>query len=358
VINFKLKELLMGPKISICIPAYNRPELLPELLDSILSQDYDSYNIVICEDDSPKRSEIRDVASQYIDRYPGLIQYYENESNLGFDSNVRRLFEKADGEFCLFMGNDDLMCPRALSTVAAALDRYPNLGVVMRSYASFEGSPENIKQIHRYFATERFFPAGRETIVTFYRRSVVLPGVTIHRESALQYGTDRFDGTALYQVYLVANILADKNGVFLPEILALNRHGSIPELGNSPKERARFVPTEQTPRSSVNFVAGMLEIAKYIEENRGIKVYEKILQDIGNYSYPILSIQAKGSLPVFLRYSYKLAQLGFWKNAKFYLYVLSLLLLGPKRMDHLISLIKDKLGFTPVFGRIYTGRAH
>lgn len=347
----------MAPKISVCIPAYNRPELLPPLLDSIVSQDYDSYNIVICEDNSPKRREIHKVASQYIDRHPGLIQYYENEENLGFDGNVRRLFEKADGEFCLFMGNDDLMCPKALSILAAALERYHHVGVVMRSYASFEGSPDNIKQIHRYFATERFFPAGPETIVTFYRRLVVLPGVTIHRESALQYDTDQFDGTALYQVYLVANILADKNGLFLPEILALNRHGGIPDLGNSPKERARFVPTEQTPESSVYFVEGMLEIAKYIEENRGIKVYEKILKDIGNYSYPILSIQAKRSLSVFLRYSYKLAQLGFWKNAKFYLYVLSLLILGPERMDHVINRIKNKLGFTPVFGRIYTGRS-
>jgi abequosyltransferase len=348
----------MGPKISVCIPAYNRPEVLPPLLDSILSQDYDSFNIIICEDDSPERREIRRIASEYRDRHPGVIHYHENEENLGFDGNVRRLFEKADGEFCLLMGNDDLMCPRALSIVAAALDRYPNVGVVMRSYATFEGDPHNIKQVHRYFETERFFPAGPETIVTFYRRLVVLPGVTIHRESALQYDTDRFDGTALYQLYLVANILADKNGVFLPEILALNRHGSIPELGNSPKERAGFVPTEQPPESSIYFVSGMLEIAKYIETNRGINVYEKILQDIGNYSYPILSIQAERSLPVFLRYSYKLAQLGFWKNARFYLYVLSLLLLGPKRMDHLISLIKNKLGFTPVFGRIYTGRTH
>ena len=143
----------MIPKISVCIPAYNRPELLPPLLDTIVNQDYNSFNIIICEDDSPKREEIRNVALQYSNRYPGLIQYYENESNFGFDGNVRRLFEKANGEFCLFMGNDDLMCPKALATVASALDRYQNVGVVMRSYASFEGSPENIKQIYKYFPT-------------------------------------------------------------------------------------------------------------------------------------------------------------------------------------------------------------
>ena len=344
-------------EITVCIPAYNRPELLPPLLDSILNQSFDSYNIVICEDDSPQRREIREVASRYRELHPGLIQYFENEENLGFDGNVRRLFEKADGEFCLLMGNDDLLCPGALATVASALARYAEVGVVMRSYATFEGDPVNIKQVHRYFDTERFFPAGPDTIATFFRRSVVLPGVTIHRESALQYATDKFDGTALYQVYLVANILANKNGVFLPEILALNRHGSIPELGHNPKERVGFVPTQQPPESSIYFVKGMLDIASYIEAERDIKIYEKILKDIGNYSYPILSIQAERKLSVFLRYAYRLAQLGFWKNERFYLYLLGLLILGPARMDDLVRLIKEKMGFTPVLGGIYTGRS-
>ena len=347
----------MKLKLSVCIPAYNRPELLPALLDSILSQDYDSYDIIICEDASPSREAIRRVVTQYMDRHSGVIHYYENEENLGFDGNVRRLFNQADGEFVLLMGNDDLMCPGALSTIAAALARYDNIGVIMRSYASFEGNPDNIKQVHRYFDEERFFPAGADTLVTFFRRSVVLPGVTIHRESALKYDTDRFDGTALYQIYLVANILIERDGLFLPEILVLNRHGGIPELGNSPKERAGFVPTQQTPESSVYFVRGMLEIAKYIEENRGISVYGKILKDIGNYSYPILSIQAKRSLSVFLRYSYRLAQLGFWKNEKFYLYLLGLLVFGPERMDGFIDLIKKKIGFTPILGPIYTGHS-
>ena len=103
----------MKLKISVCIPAYNRPELLPALLDSILSQDYDSYNIIICEDDSPSRKAIRRVVTQYMDRHSGVIHYYENEENLGFDGNVRRLFNKADGEFALLWGTMTL-CVREL----------------------------------------------------------------------------------------------------------------------------------------------------------------------------------------------------------------------------------------------------
>jgi len=47
--------------ISVCIPAYNRAAVLPELLDSILAQDFDDYEIVICDDCSRERDQIRAV---------------------------------------------------------------------------------------------------------------------------------------------------------------------------------------------------------------------------------------------------------------------------------------------------------
>jgi len=100
----------MRPVFSVCIPAYNRAQLLPELLDSILGQDFESFEVVINEDASPQRNDIRSVVEQYSAKYPGKIGYFENEKNLGYDANLRSLVERSMGEYCLFMGNDDLMC--------------------------------------------------------------------------------------------------------------------------------------------------------------------------------------------------------------------------------------------------------
>lgn len=345
----------MAIKISVCIPAYNRSELLSPLLESILSQDYDDYEIVICEDKSPQREKIRAVVEGFSASYSDRIRYFENEDNLGYDGNIRNLIEKANGDYCFFMGNDDLMCPGALKAVASALMRHNNIGVVLRSYAAFDGSPDNIVQTFRYFDRELFFPSGAPTIATFYRRSVVIPGMTVHRKAALRYSTDRFDGTLLYQLYLVANILTEMNGVFLPVILVLYRTGGIPDFGNSEKEKGFFVPETQTPESSVHFVAGMLAIASWVEKNRGVKIFSAILRDIANYSYPILAIQSRQRTPVFVNYSIALAKLGFWKSGMFYSYFLSLLILGPRRVDALIGFIKKKLGYTPTIGAVYRG---
>lgn len=346
----------MDLKISVCIPAYNRSEVLDPLLKSIVTQDYSDYEIVVCEDNSPERQAIRAIVQEFIARHQGRVRYFENEKNIGYDANLRNLLEKADGDYCFFMGNDDLMCPGALSTVASALKRYENIGVILRSYASFEKSPGNIVQVFKYFDKELFFPAGTSTITTFYRRSVVIPGVVIHRKKALECSTDRFDGTLLYQLHLIANILVDMNGVFLPEILALYRTGGTPDFGNSEKEEGRFVPREQTPESSLHFVKGMLDIAAWAEKSRDVKIYKPILSDIGNYSYPILSIQSRKALPVYLKYSYRLAGMGFWKNRMFYLYFFSILLLGANNVDKLIRFIKDRIGYTPAIGKIYKGQ--
>ena len=77
--------------ISICIPAFNRVELLPELLDSILVQDYGDYEIIVAEDDSPQRSAISATIAGYIRCHGEKIKYYENPRNLGYDGNLRRL---------------------------------------------------------------------------------------------------------------------------------------------------------------------------------------------------------------------------------------------------------------------------
>jgi len=344
------------PLISVCIPAYNRPEVLPDLLDSILSQDFTSFEIVICEDYSPRRNEIAALVKAFQADYPNRIRYFENETNLGYDANLRNLIEKAAGEYCLFMGNDDLMTSGALAAVGAALGRHANVGIILRSYAAFDDDPD-INQTFRYFDRELFFPAGSETIVTFFRRSVVISGLVVHRYAARKFATDRFDGTLLYQLHLVANILAEKNGVFLPEILALYRNGGIPDFGNSEKEKGKFVPQEQTPESSLHFMNGMLEIASSIGQSRGRGVYGAILHDIGNYSFPILAIQSRRPLKIFACYSWGLARLGFWRCGMFYLYFLALLLLGAHRSDVLIRLVKRRLGHTPAIGAVYRGES-
>ncbi|WP_230347047.1 glycosyltransferase family 2 protein [Methylobacillus methanolivorans] len=338
------------PLLTVCIPAYNRAQLLAPLLNSIVQQDFQDFEILICEDGSPERDAIRQVTENFSARYPGRIRYRENANNLGYDGNIRELVECSRGQFCVFMGNDDLLCPGALSSIADIAQRIDDCGVIVRTYATFDTDPSIHKQVFRYYAEEHVFPAGQSAIAAGYRRSVVIPGMVIKRDAAAGFSTDRFDGTLLYQLYLVGMILAHHSVVFTPNIIALRRDGTPPDFGNSAAERGKFVPQNQTPASSLHFMHGMLDIARYIEIQTGMAVYNAIRADIGAYSYPILAIQAKQPLGVFLKYGVSLARLGFWRSPLFHAYFTGLLLVGPERLDRLIIWIKNKLGHTPRLG--------
>lgn len=338
------------PLLTVCIPAYNRAALLGALLDSILVQSFEDYEVLICEDGSPERSAIAEIAARFDQRYPGRIRYEENSVNLGYDGNIRRLVESARGRYCVFMGNDDLLCENAFARIAAAVNQQSNCGVVVRSYASFESDPKQTKQVFRYFPRQHVLPAGAQAIFTAYRRSVVISGMVIHRDAARVVATDRFDGTLLYQLYLVGMVLSTHSVVFVPEVIALRRDGTPPDFGNSEVEKGKFVPHDQTPESSLHFMRGMLDIARHIEVTLGLKVFEAIRADIGNYAYPILSIQAKRRRAVFWGYGVSLAGLGFWRYPLFHLYFVGLLLLGADRTDRVIGRIKKKLGYTPRLG--------
>lgn len=347
--------MMQGPRISVCIPAYNRAALLQPLLDSILSQINSDFEIVISEDASPEQKQIQAIVEFNSNLFPGRISYHQNEINLGYDGNLRRLVELARGDYVIFMGNDDLMAPGALSVLEAALGTYPNVGVVLRSYASFMNSPDELVEKFRYFDRNTFFPAGARTIVTFFRRCVFISGMAVKRESALAISSAKFDGTLLYQQHLVGQILAMENGVYLTEFLSYHRLGGTPDFGNSAVERGRFIPGEQTIESSVHFVRGMLKIALSIEKSTSLSVYSDILKDIGNYSYPILSIQARRTRVQFLKYTLSLAALGLGRVPLFYIYVFGLLIFGKDVCDSLIKKIKLLLGRAPKIGNVYSG---
>jgi uncharacterized membrane protein len=101
----------------------------------------------------------------------------------------------------------------------------------------------------------------------------------------------------------------------------------------------------------------MLIIAYSLDEESTTKVGHRILRDIANYSYPILSIQADRSFRVFVIYIWQLLKLGFWRAPLFYIYAIGLILLGRKNCDRLIGCLKKLLGRSPLIGAIYSGKS-
>jgi glycosyltransferase involved in cell wall biosynthesis len=338
---------------SVCIPAYNRSNHLTALLDSILAQEFSDLEIVICEDLSREREQIAAIVHEYQSRYPNVLRYFENDANLGYDANIRNLVQKASGEFCFFMGNDDIMCPGALQNVASIVRRYPNVGLVLKSYGWFDETPEKVNQEIRWFKEEKEFAPGIPAIRFAFRRSGVLAGYIVHRDSANQAATEKFDGTLYYQMHLTASVLINKTVVCTPQVLILCRGNEQPEFGNSAKEKGRYVPGSYTPQARLNMISGALSVVRDLKETKGIDVVEDVIHDYANYFYPYI----KDQLTLPLRDYYQLyrayGRMGFARYPLYHLYFLLGYLLGEKRFDALTAFIRGRLGRSPRFGNVH-----
>lgn len=114
-------------KFSVTIPAY-KAKFLKNAIDSVLSQTYDSFELVIINDASPE--DLSSIVSQYSD--PRIL-YYVNEKNCGalnVVDNWNNCLNRCKGEYMICMGDDDCLMPNCLEEYARLIEKYPKIGVL------------------------------------------------------------------------------------------------------------------------------------------------------------------------------------------------------------------------------------
>lgn len=93
----------MNPFFSIIMPTYNRASMISKAIDSVLSQDFYEWELIIIDDCSPDNTG--DIVKKYTDI---RIKYFRNEKNLEKSGARNRGIELAKGEFICFLDDDDI----------------------------------------------------------------------------------------------------------------------------------------------------------------------------------------------------------------------------------------------------------
>lgn len=117
----------MAVRFSILIPAF-KAKYLKECIDSVLSQTFKDFEIVIVNDASPENVE--EIVKKYNDR---RIKYYLNESNIGAENvveNWNKCLQYSSGDYVICMGDDDKLLPSCLDEYEKLLCQYPGIGLL------------------------------------------------------------------------------------------------------------------------------------------------------------------------------------------------------------------------------------
>jgi glycosyltransferase involved in cell wall biosynthesis len=136
-----------SPRVSIGLPVYNGSDHLAEAMESLLSQTFEDFELIICDNASTDRTPAlcRHYAAQ--DR---RVRFIQNPANIGSARNHTRTLELATGQYFKWCGHDDVHAPGYLAACVKVLDEQPAVslaypqtiiidddGAAMRNYDDF-----------------------------------------------------------------------------------------------------------------------------------------------------------------------------------------------------------------------------
>lgn len=105
----------MAPKVSICIPTYNRKDYLRETIESVFAQTYKDYEIIVVDDGST------DGTGEMIKSTGLPVRYYWQE-NSGEAVARNKMIKLAQGEFITFVDSDDLLMHDAVERMMNVME--------------------------------------------------------------------------------------------------------------------------------------------------------------------------------------------------------------------------------------------
>lgn len=150
------------PKISVCIPTYNRAHYIKEAIESVLMQDYENFELIICDDAST------DYTGEVVQSYKDpRIRYVRNANNLGQWENSNKSIYLSRGEYVIFMTDDDVMMQGLLKKEVEILERYTNVVFVAPGYYHIDPTGRIIKRNTTGLQTDHAIIQGRELLGYF-----------------------------------------------------------------------------------------------------------------------------------------------------------------------------------------------
>ena len=128
------RESMRNPKVSIGMPVYNGSSLIRGALDSLLSQTFEDFDLIIS--DNASTDETEQICREYESHDP-RIHYIKLPKNLGPAANFKSVLSKASGEYFMWAAHDDRWKSDCLELWVRVLDENPSVGLVFSGVKCF-----------------------------------------------------------------------------------------------------------------------------------------------------------------------------------------------------------------------------
>lgn len=168
---------LISPSVSIVVASYNHQQYIEKTLQSLVSQDYNSIEIIVVDDGSTDGSG---------DLLEGLKEKYNfrliKRKNGGLVSVINLGIKEAQGDYVVFHASDDESLPGRIRGQVDVLMRYKNAGFISGNVAFIAEDGRNRGTLLKETGQER--ELGFDDL--FLHRASVSSVASMYRASALK----------------------------------------------------------------------------------------------------------------------------------------------------------------------------
>jgi len=161
--------LTSQPFFTIAVPTYNRRVLLKKTLDSLLSQTYQNFEIIIGNDYTQEFLTQKKLG--YSDK---RLRIVNNKKNLGELKNMNSLIKLAKGKYFIWIFDDDPCAPVLLELVIKSINNFNWPLVIFPSYAQFYG--EKKVEFKNSYADKAVAFSGKDFISAYLNGRIKILG--------------------------------------------------------------------------------------------------------------------------------------------------------------------------------------
>ena len=174
------------PLISVILPVYNAENYVATAIESILTQTFTDFELLIFNDGSSDKS--KEIIQQYNDP---RIKLFDDSVNAGLVTRLNMGIELATGKYIARMDADDVSSPERFKKQVDFLENNPAIGVCGAWTYELANTHDTIQRVYKYLVTHE------EICVKLLRQNsfahpVVMMRRSILMDHAIRYEQDYF----------------------------------------------------------------------------------------------------------------------------------------------------------------------
>ncbi|NTW82933.1 MAG: glycosyltransferase family 2 protein [Chlorobiaceae bacterium] len=148
------------PEISVILPTFNRARHLENAVESVLSQTFGNWELIIVDDGSS--DETFDILDPYIRRFHNIRYMKHNNRKVALSRNAG--IQASFGRYITFLDSDDHYLAAHLESRLAIMHEFPDLSLLCGGFLSDEkimvkdrDNPEKLIDINECILAGTFF---------------------------------------------------------------------------------------------------------------------------------------------------------------------------------------------------------